>query len=355
MIVRRLTLVLAAAAALCAALGASPREARAQLTTAETLTEAARLYDALEVERAVVLLRKVISPSTPFEVSKEQRVQAYTYLGASLAILGMRDSAITYFRAALERDPFADLDPTSFTQRERDAFAEARQRTLAVAARPVVARSVDPRTETLVFTVVSTQKTQLHVDVRRAASDSAAVVLLDRESEGVRELPWNGRLTDGRLVSPGRYALFVRGRAPSGTSDSTRLLFEVAHDHPPLEDSIATPNGAQLLPERFPASAGTRDFARGAGLAAIALVIPALGNSRLGNGRSFAQGAAIGALAAGVTAFFVRRAHPINHANIAENDRRRALVATWNAEIARRNAEKLIGLRLVVTPSGAAQ
>ena len=354
MIVRRLTIVVAAVVS-CAALGALPREARAQMTTAETLTEAARLYDALEVERAVVLLRKVISPSTPFEVSQEQRVEAYTYLGASLAILGMRDSAITYFRAALERDPFADLDPTRFTQRERDAFADARQRTLAVGARPVVARSVDPRKESIVFTVVSTQKTQLHVDVRRAASDSAAVVLLDRESDGVRELPWNGRLADGRLVAAGRYALFVRGRAPSGTSDSSRLLFEVAHEHPPLEDSIPTPNGMQLLPERFPASAGTRDFARGAGLAAIALAIPAIGNSRLGNGRSFAHGAAIGALAAGTTAFLFRRAHPINNANIAENDRRRALVRAWNAEIARRNAEKLVGMRLVVTPAGATQ
>jgi hypothetical protein len=355
MIVRRFRLALAAAFALCAALAASAREARAQLTTAETLTEAARLYDALEVERAVVLLRQVISPGMPFEVSKEQRVRAYTYLGASLAILGMRDSAITYFRAAIERDPFADLDPTRFTQRERAAFADARQRTLAVAARPVVARSVDPRTESIVFTVVSTQQTQLHVDVRGAASDSAATVLLDRESDGVRELPWNGRLADGRLVSPGHYALFLRARAPSGASDSTRLLFDIAHEHPPLEDLIPVPVGAQLLPERYPASAGTIDFARGAGLAAIALAIPALGNSRLGERRSYARGAALGALGAGVASYFFRRAHPINYANIEENKRRRALVAGWNADIDRRNAEKLIGLRVLITPAGAAQ
>ena len=355
MIVRRLALVLAAACALLAALGVSAREARAQLTTAETLTEAARLYDALEVERAVVLLRQVISPSMPFEVSKEQRVQAYTYLGASLAILGMRDSAITYFRAAIERDPFADLDPSRFTQRERNAFADARQRTLAVAARPVTARSVDPRTESIVFTVVSTQQTQLHVDVRAAVSDSAAVVLLDRESDGVRELPWNGRLADGRLVSPGRYALFVRARAASGMSDSARLLFEIAHDHPLLENSIPAPVGAQLLPERYPASAGTIDFARGAGLAAIALAIPALGNSHLGERRSYARGAAISALGAGITAYFFRRAHPINHANVEENVRRRALVAAWNADIDRRNAEKLVGLHLLITPAGATQ
>ncbi|HEX2778878.1 MAG TPA: tetratricopeptide repeat protein, partial [Gemmatimonadaceae bacterium] len=125
--------LLAAMLALCAA----PAAAHAQGNTAEMLAEASRLYDDLQVERAVVLLRRVISPSSPFEVSRDQRVEAYVYLGASLAILGQRDSAVTYFRAALERDPFADLDPARFTARERAAFAEARQRTLAVGARQI--------------------------------------------------------------------------------------------------------------------------------------------------------------------------------------------------------------------------
>ena len=355
MIVRRLTIACFALATSFVAAGATPRAARAQLTTGETLIEAARLYDELEVERAVVLLRQVISPSMPFEVSKEQRVQAYTYLGASLAILGMRDSAITYFRAAIERDPFVDLDPTRFTERERVAFADARQRTLAVAVRPVASRVVDPRRDSIVFTVVSTQQTQLHADVRGARSDSASAILLERLSEGVREVPWNGRLADGRLVAPGRYALFLRARSPSGASDSARVLFEITHDHPPLEDSIAVPNGSALLPERYPASAGTRDLARGAGLAAIALAIPALGSRHLGvGGRGYARGAAAGALAVGAAAYLVRRANPVNHVNVAENARRRADVAARNAEIARRNAEKLVGLRLVVTPIGTA-
>jgi hypothetical protein len=354
MIIGRKCLTIAAAVLvlICAALG--PRRAAAQMTTSETLIEAARLYDALEVERAVVLLRQVISPSMPFEVSKEQRVQAYTYLGASLAILGMRDSAITYFRAALERDPFVDLDPTRFTERERTAFADARQRTLAVGARPVASRAIDPRSDSLVFNVVSTQQTQLHVDVRGAVADSSDVVLLDRMSEGVRDLSWNGRLADGSLIPPGRYALYLRARSTSGATDSARVLFQVAHDHPPLEDSIPMPNGRDVLPERYPSSVGTRDLARGAGLAAIALAIPSFASRRLGDGgHAYARTAAVGALAAGVTAYMIRRAHPINTANVAENARRRADVAARNAEIARRNAEKLIGLRLIVTPAGA--
>ena len=61
-------------AALVAAccLFAAPRVAGAQANTAETLRDAVQLYEDLQVERAVALFRQVVSPSTPFEVSREQ-------------------------------------------------------------------------------------------------------------------------------------------------------------------------------------------------------------------------------------------------------------------------------------------
>ena len=96
------------------AVGAAPALA-GQGSTGELLGQAHEFYERLEVERALPLLRQIVSPNWPFEVTPEQRVDAYKYLGACLALAGKRDSAVLYFRAAIERDPFTDLDPSRFT------------------------------------------------------------------------------------------------------------------------------------------------------------------------------------------------------------------------------------------------
>lgn len=334
------------------AVAAAPSSARAQANTAETLTEASRLYDDLQVERAVVLLRRVLSPSSPFEVSRDQRVQAYLYLGASLAILGQRDSAVTYFRAALERDPFADLDPARFTARERAAFAEARQRTLAVGSRPLLPRRFDPRGEQVPIIFVSTQPAAVRVEIRSLV-DTSGIVLFDRESEGVREIDWNGTV-DGAPVAAGRYSLIVRAHNAAGDSDSSSFAFTIAHDHEALEDTLPAFREGELLPERWPASAANRDLGRGLALAGISLVIPTLGNARLaGSGHPYARLAALGAASGGVIAFMERRRHPVNSGAIAINNARRVQRAAHNAEVARRNAARLAAMHLVIVPETA--
>lgn len=342
---RALTLVVGAIAA-------APRAASAQTNTAESLAQAARLYDDLQVERAVVLLRQVISPSSPFEVSRGQRVQAYTYLGASLAILGMRDSAVTYFRAALERDPFVDLDPTRFTQRERDAFAAARKRTLTVGARPVPTLAFEPRTGALPVVVVSTQPAAVRVSIERT-DDSSAVMLFERESDGVRELSWNGIMADGGVARAGRYSIVVRG-ATAVAADSARMPFDLSHQHEPLEALAPPLTAEQLLPERYPASVAGSAVVRGIALAAVAMAIPTFGPRRLGEeGRPLVRGVAAASVAVGVTGYVHRLRHPENREAIAENRRRRAELEARNAAIAERNAARLAALRIVVVPSGA--
>src|SRR5688500_10797574 len=94
---------------LAAGLLVAAPQLQAQDNTDEVLRHSVGLYEQLQVEPALMQLRRVISPSSPFEVSREQRVTAYKYIGAALAILGQRASSIVYFRAALERDPFLDL------------------------------------------------------------------------------------------------------------------------------------------------------------------------------------------------------------------------------------------------------
>jgi hypothetical protein len=340
-------------ALLAAAISSSSRRVVAQGSTAESLDQATKLYEDLQVERALVILRQVISPSSPFEVSQEQRVRAYTYLGASLAILGMRDSSIAYFRAALERDPFTDLDPTRFTERERSAFAEARRRTLAVAARPLTPRRIDPRTDAIPMLIVASHAAAVRAEVV-AAGDTSGVPVFDRESDGVREIAWNARLADGRIAPAGRYWLVVRARDSTGLTDSSSVSFELVHDLPPLEDSIPVPTAAELLPERWPRSSAYRQLGKGIAFAAGGLAVSTLGSSKLdGDGRPLASGIAIAGVAAGLAGAIDRWRHPVNDAAAAANRRRLDAVAARNAEIAGRNAARLALLRIIVIPSGA--
>jgi len=335
------------------AISSPPRRVAAQGSTAESLAQATKLYEGLQVERALVLLRQVISPSSPFEVSHEQRVQAYVYLGASLAILGMRDSSIAYFRAALERDPFTDLDPSRFTERERSAFGEARRRTLAAGARPLLPRRIDPRTDAIPMVIVSTHDAAVRAEVV-AAGDTSGIAVFDRESEGVREISWNARLADGQIAPAGRYWLVVRARDNTGLTDSASVAFELAHELPALEDSLPALGESELLAERWPRSSAYRQLGKGVAFAAAGLAISALGNAKLeGDGRPLARGIAIAGIAAGAVGAWDRWLHPVNHAAVAQNQRRRDALTARNAEIASRNAARLAQLRIIVIPSGA--
>jgi tetratricopeptide (TPR) repeat protein len=330
-----------------------PTVARAQTETADQLRQAQDLYERLEIERALPLLRQVVSPSWPHDVTQEQRVEAYTYLGAALALLGMRDSAIAYFRDAIERDPFTDLDAQRFTPAQLALFGQARRITFAVAARPVAAARVDPRTERATLTVVSTHSASVRVELRPADRRSA-LVLFDGVNDGLRELGWDGLLPDGHLAPPGRYELAVVGRSQLlGRSDSARVYFTVAHETPPLEDSLPELAATQLLPERLQRSAGRSDLLKGLAVAAGALVVSGVAaNGDLG-GRGPALAIAVGGTAgiAGVAAFLSARHEHDLSANIEENNRRRAARAATNASIAQRNAERIAQTVLVIQPA----
>src|SRR5438093_1312078 len=251
---------------------ASP-SARAQTETGDQLRQAEDLYERLEIERAVPLLRQVVATSWPHAVTQDQRVEAYTYLGASLALLGMGDSAAMYFRGAVERDPFTDLDAQRFTPAQVALFRQARGLTFAVAARPVAVARVDPRTERATFTVTTTRAASLRVELRLADGQTVAV-LYQGANDGVRDLPWNGLLADGHLAPPGRYALAVLARSSLlGRSDSTRVYFTVAQETPSLEDTLPALRPGELLPERLRLSAGRRDLLKGLAVGAGALAV----------------------------------------------------------------------------------
>ena len=346
--IRRLLLTAGLAAALVATPG---RPGHAQGNTDEALSQGITMYENLEIERAVIVLRRVISPSSPFEVSREQRVTAYKYLGAALAILGQSDSSVVYFRAALERDPFLDLDPDRFTQQEQTALAEARKKSFAVGLRPLVESRWDPAREQITFATVTTHQAALRLEIQ-PGDGGPAIALHDREGDGIREITWNGILGT-RLAPPGAYELQVIGRSLlTGRVDSTSLPFTLRHDFPALEDTLAALRPDELLPERRPPSAGRTSLLKGLGIATATLILPRLvGNSHVrdgGNGMSTI--AATAAAGAGVMALVVTRRSPEIPANIAQNNQRRAERAAINAAITRRNQERLALTKLVLVP-----
>ena len=335
-------------------LAAGSSRANAQGSTDEALTQAIALYQNLDVEKAIIILRRVISPSSPFEVSREQRVRAYTYLGATLAILGQADSAVVYFRAALERDPFLDLDAARFTQQEQRALAEAKKASFATAARPLVGGRWDPTREQVTFSVVTTHQAALRVEIRPPDGGSPAV-LLDREGDGIREVAWNGMIGP-RLAPPGMYELRIVGRSLlGGRVDSASALFTLRHEFPPLEDTLPDLTPDELLPERHAPSAGRSALLKGLAVAAVTVLIPRLaGNSDLRDGGSgIATMAAGTAAGAGVAAFLIRRRNPEIAANIALNQGRRARRSAENAAIATRNADRIATTRLELVPAVA--
>lgn len=323
--------------------------AAAQDSTAAALQRGRDLYERLELERALPLFRQVVSPGWTFEVSGAQRVEANLYLGSVHMLLGARDSAVAYYRAALERDPFADLDPSRFTPSQLDAFRTARRAVFAVGVRPVAATRLDPRTGRLTFTIVATHTSIVRCEIR-LGPQATAFPLFVGEIQGLREIEWDGVLPSGQLAPSGRYAFVLLARSgPQRRADSSSAYFDVQQEFSPLEDTLADLHGRELLPEHYPTSGS--DLVKGVGVAAGAWFLAGVASNRdLGRSNGMATVVATAGLAAGVTSFFTRRGRS-RPENVVANRLRRAERAAANAQIQRRNADRLAQTVLIITPA----
>ncbi len=341
-------------AALAVVLAALASPLAAQNTAEAMLQRAKRLYDDVEVERALEVLRQVLSPSNLFTVSPEQRVTAYKYIGAALALQPrMRDSAVVYFRAAIERDPFVDLEPQSFSPGQIAAFVEARRQTFAVAVRPQRIDSLAPGTERVVAQALTTHSAAMHVEQRLQGGGSR--VLYDGNNDGLREVRWDGLLGDGSLAPSGRYELDVIGRSRLLTlTDTATVYLDVVQLHAPLEDTLPDLGSGDLLPEQYPMSVATGNLLKGLGVAAAAFAIQAaLPSGSLGGGSALLPGAVAGAGAlTGVVSFAALQRNRAIPTNIAVNEQRRAERQRENAARVERNAAKMREARLRIAPAG---
>lgn len=335
-----------------------PTVARAQDSTALVLKQARDLYERIELERALPLYRSVLSPGWGFEVTQAQRVEANLYLGAALSLLEQPDSARTHFRAALERDPFADLDPSRFTPAQLEAFRAARQSVFAIGIRPIGVTRLDPRTSKMTFAIATTHAASVRSEIRAADQSAVVPVFVGETQGGLREIEWDGLMPTGQLAPTGRYAFVLLARSRVGArggitrlTDSTAAYFDVKQEYPALEDTLADLSATDLLPEQYSKSASTADLLKGLGIAAGALFLAGVAsNQDLGSAKAMAATVGVVGVTVGVTSFAKRRgdARP---ENVQANERRRAERSAANADIRRRNAERLSQTVLLISPA----
>jgi len=343
-----------AAALVLAVYLTAPHPLAAQDSSTAVLQRARSYYEGLDLERALPLLRQVVSSQWPYEITPAQRVDAYKYLAAALVLVGQSDSAVSYFAAALARDPFTDLDPQEFTPAQRSAFASARPLVFAVAARPLAEARVDVRSERIRFVVATTHRAALQVLLRPLEEGATAFPVFQGENDGEREIAWDGLTPDGRLVETGRYALLVVGTSRVlDRTDSARVYFLVAREAVTLEDTLPALRRGLLLPERVGAPGATRELAKGliiaggALLASSAVVNRELGGGGRGGARVVAS---LGVLAGAAGFLTLSRRHDIP-ANIQANVQRQAERRATNQAIEQRNADRLARAVLIISPA----
>lgn len=322
----------------------------AQRPPAEQLNRAVILYEELQLERAVILLREVVSPGNA-DVTSEERVRAMKYLGAAFALLGRRDAAVAHFRAALERDPFTDLEPALFTAQERLLFAEARRQTFVVGARVQTDTGFVPGRGTVSLHFVTTRHARVEAVVRSPESGEA-LATFRWTAEGASSSPWDGLDQRGARLAPGRYHLQVNATSTADSlRDTVALRFDVGYEHEVLEDTLAPLDSTALLPERNPPSVARSYLATGLAAAAFVVAVPAVvGRGDLGGTRKHSSVMASVTLSGGIVGYFLLQRGSAIPSNIRENARRREERLRHNIEIRERNAARLAGAKMTITP-----
>lgn len=329
-------------------------------STQQYIDRAVAMYEALQVEAARPLLLNIISPNYLQTVTPEQKVTALKYLGASYALLDNQDSATVFFVAALDFDPFTDLDPSKFSAAELVPFNLAKRRIFKAGIRPITPRVIDPRVEASAYTfqIVTTHRAQLLVELVHQGDTTRKETLFQGESDGVREFRWNGVLSTGQLADSTVYLLraSATSRLAGSSSNSPmsveRQFFKVEQSFAPLEDTLSTlVPGVDLLTEKYSARAPWLDLAKGAWVAATAIALPMFAlNSDIRWGVHSAAAAAL-ALGGASASFYYRYQKREILLNVLENQRRRQQRLLFNGGVKARNDARLEARKLIITPA----
>jgi hypothetical protein len=334
---------------------ATPKHASAQAAAAQLLARAETLYNNSSIEAARQLFVQVTNYKGA--VTTAQRVDAYKYLGASYAVLGVKDSAASYFVAALDIDPFTTLEST-FGGDEQAAFSSARKTIFKAAIDTISQKAIDPqssKTDSSIYTfrIVTTHSAKVTVDLLLRSDSSKQQILYSGNNDGARDIPWNGLILAQRADS-GIYELRVTAIDPATplTPDKPSVLFRVSHVYEPLETPLPPITAADTLVSQNGKMAPVWDFLKGMSIATVAATLPAvaLNKGTLPDKTThMAVGVGLGVIAGSAAALF-GSSHPNNPTAVAENERRKRQHDAFNAAVDRRNRARLARTILVIRP-----
>ncbi len=212
------------------------------------LSQAVRSYQNLDYETAADLLRRTVSRSST--LTDDQRVQAWTYLGASEFYLGRRDAAANSFRQLLSADVRARPDPLVFPPEIQAVFEETRRSLRLVQAD--VPRDTELRVGQSAFEFRVYTSAYQDIAIGLAPGPGAVVRwIYNGPISDSLDLSWDGRDAGGQPFNDGSYVLRVMTRASAGRAPSTvEIPLRVSRI---VQDMMALPRApaaSQYLPER---------------------------------------------------------------------------------------------------------
>jgi len=341
-------------------MGVLASRAHAQNPTDDVIKKGIAAYDGFLVDGARAFFRQIVSAGYPYTVTDSQRVTAFKYLGASFAALSLPDSAYRYFSAALDHDPFTDLDPVKFSTSEIAAFEVAKLQVFRIGIRPILSAVVNPQVDSssYVFQFVSTHRARMKVELIRQPDERLRETLFSGDADGLKRIKWDGLMrSTGKIADAATYLLRVEatdaglgaGQAAGPPIISTVFL-RVEHSHALLEDTLPTLNDSMLLADRIPPSAPWLDLAKGAVVGVASVVLPAV---LLSSDLSWNVHATVGGIlgiASGAGSFLYRRNKREIPGNVTENLRRKQQREAFNAGVIARNEQSLAGTKLIITP-----
>jgi len=322
---------------------AAPGAASAQSAGA-VLAQGARAYDDLELDNAAGLLRRALAVQGTNALAPADVDRALMYLAATELLRDHTDSARAVARRLVLANPRFRPDELVFPTQVLTFYEGVRRATPVVIGRAPADTAIRPGTEAL---AVRLYASTFHDVIATLGTEAGRVVrtLYAGPIGDSLDLHWNGLDSSGTASPPnGRYAITVTSLdRQRRVVRILRLPLEVTQGRVDTLPHPAPPADSLLLPERQSMRPALRAFAP-AGLAGVAIaVLPSVvANGESASGARFVVGGAV--TIAGIAAFLSHHPGRAIPANVAHN---RTLRDAWrreDAEVTRRNVERVRGM-----------